>query len=84
MVSQMRYSRRILMEKIKNLSKLLILMSNRFAFMKVLSKYFDSEWSVSKIKVDEKLKTVGFDVKNHRLIIMTFDRILYYVDIPVS
>jgi hypothetical protein len=50
--------------------------------MKVLSKYFDSEWSVSKIKVDEKLKTVGFDVKNHRLIIVTYDRILYYVDIP--
>jgi hypothetical protein len=52
--------------------------------MKVLSKYFDSEWSVSKIKVSEKLKTVGFDVKNHRLIIMTFDRILYYVDIPMQ
>ncbi len=50
--------------------------------MKVLSKYFDSEWGVTKIKVDEKLKTVGFDVKNHRLIIMTFDRVLYYVDIP--
>ena len=51
--------------------------------MKVLSKYFDSEWSVSKIKVDERLKTVGFDVKNHRLIIMTYDRVLYYVDIPL-
>ena len=50
--------------------------------MKVLSKYFDSEWSVSKIKVNEQMKTVGFDVKNHRLIIMTYDRVLYYVDIP--
>lgn len=50
--------------------------------MKFLTKYFNSEWSVSKIKIDEKLKTVGFDVKNHRLIIITYDRILYYVDIP--
>lgn len=51
--------------------------------MKMFSKYFNSEWSCSKIKIEEKLKTVGFDVKNHRLIIMTYDRILYYVDIPV-
>lgn len=50
--------------------------------MKFITKYFNSEWSVSKIKVDEKLKTVGFDVKNHRLIIVTYDRIIYYVDIP--
>ena len=50
--------------------------------MKLISKYFNSEWSVSKIKIDEKLKTVGFDVKNHRLTIITYDRILYYVDIP--
>jgi len=50
--------------------------------MKMFSKYFNSEWSVSKIKIEEKLKTVGFDVKNHRLIIITYDRILYYVDIP--
>ena len=50
--------------------------------MKMFSKYFNSDWSVSKIKIDEKLKTVGFDVKNHGLIIITYDRILYYVDIP--
>ena len=50
--------------------------------MKLLSKYFNSEWSVSKIKIDEKLKSVAFDVKNHRLSIITYDRILYYVDIP--
>ena len=50
--------------------------------MKFLTKYFNSEWSATKIKIDEKLKTVGFDVKNHRLIIITYDRILYYVDIP--
>jgi len=55
---------------------------SKFSFMKVLSKYFDSEWSVTKIKIEERLKSVGFDVKNHKLIIMTFDRVLYYVDIP--
>jgi hypothetical protein len=50
--------------------------------MKFITKYFNSEWSATKIKVEEKLKTVGFDVKNHRLIIMTHERVLYYVDIP--
>lgn len=50
--------------------------------MKVISKYFNSEWSVSKIKVNESLKTVAFDVKNHRLCIITTERIIYYVDIP--
>jgi hypothetical protein len=50
--------------------------------MKVFSKYFNSEWSVSKIKIEEKIKTVGFDVKNHRLIIITYDRVLYYVTVP--
>ena len=48
----------------------------------MFSKYFNSEWSVSKIKVEEKVKTVGFDIKNHRLIVITYDRILYYVPIP--
>ena len=50
--------------------------------MSFLTKYFNSEWSATKIKVEEKLKAVGFDVKNHKLIIITHDRVLYYVDIP--
>ena len=50
--------------------------------MKVFSKYFGSEWSVSKIKVSERLKTVAFDAKNHKLTIITYDRILYNVPIP--
>lgn len=50
--------------------------------MKFITKYFNSEWSATKIKIEEKLKTVGFDAKNHRLIIITYDRLLYYVDIP--
>ena len=52
--------------------------------MSFLTKYFNSEWSVTKIKVEEKLKAVGFDVKNHKLIIITHDRVLYYVDIPAE
>ena len=74
------------MEKIKNLSNkkplLLYFIYYRLQFMKIFTKYFNSEWSATKIKVEEKLKTVGFDVKNHRLIIMTHERVLYYVDIP--
>lgn len=50
--------------------------------MKFINKYFNSEWSATKIKVEEKLKTVAFDVKNHRLVIMTHERVLYYMDIP--
>jgi hypothetical protein len=50
--------------------------------MKFFNKYFNSEWSATKIKVEEKFKTVAFDVKNHKLVIMTHDRILYYMDIP--
>ena len=74
---------RILKLKTKSLSKIKALYNlDRVSFMKMFSKYFNSEWSVSKIKIDEKLKTVGFDVKNHRLIIITYDRVLYYVDIP--
>ena len=50
--------------------------------MRLFAKYFNSEWSVSKVKIEEKFKTVGFDVKNHRLTIITQDRVIYYVDIP--
>ena len=50
--------------------------------MKYFGKYFNSEWSATKIKVDEKIKTVGFDQKNQKLVIVTYDRILYYVAIP--
>lgn len=50
--------------------------------MKVLNKYWDSELCLSKIKVNEKFKQVGFDVKNNRLSIVTYDRVIYFVDIP--
>jgi len=57
---------------------------SKLQFMSFLTKYFNSEWSATKIKVEEKLKAVGFDVKNHKLIIITHDRVLYYVDIPAE
>jgi phytoene dehydrogenase-like protein len=50
--------------------------------MKVFSKYFDSEWGVTKIKIDERFKTLAFDVKNHRLSIITHDRLIFNFDIP--
>ena len=51
-------------------------------FLKVLNKYWDSDLCLTKIKVNDKLKTVGFDTKNSRLTIVTNDRVIYFVDIP--
>lgn len=53
-----------------------------FQFLKVVNKYWDSDLCLSKVKVNEKLKTIGFDIKNDRLSIVTYDRTIYYVDIP--
>jgi hypothetical protein len=53
-------------------------------FMKVLNKYWDSDLCLTKIKVGEKMKTVGFDSKNRRLSIVTYDRVIYFVDIPMD
>ena len=54
----------------------------RFTFMKVLNKYWDSDLCLTKIKVNEKFKSIGFDTKNNRLAIVTHDRTIYFVDIP--
>ena len=51
-------------------------------FMKVINKYWDSDLCLSKIKVNEKFKTIGFDSKHDRLTIITTDRVLYFVDLP--
>lgn len=51
-------------------------------FMKVLNKYWDSDLCLTKIKVNEKFKSIGFDAKNNRLAIVTHDRTIYFVDIP--
>lgn len=50
--------------------------------MKVLNKYWDSELCLTKVKLEENAKTIGFDAKNNRLAIVTYDRNIYFVDIP--
>jgi len=50
--------------------------------MKVLNKYWDSDLCLTKIKVGEKCKTLGFDSKNRRLSIITYDRSIFFVDLP--
>lgn len=50
--------------------------------MKVVNKYWDSDLCLSKIKVNEEKKTIGFDIKNNRLAIVTNDRTIYFVDLP--
>lgn len=47
-----------------------------------MSKFFDNDLCLSKIKIDDKLKTIAFDEKNKRLAIMSYDRVMYYVDVP--
>ena len=54
----------------------------RLQFMKVLNKYWESDLCLTKIKVNEKSKTIGFDFKNNRLAIVTHDRTIYFVDLP--
>lgn len=50
--------------------------------MKVVNKYWDSDLCLTKIKVNEKFKALGFDQKNRRLTIVTGDRKIYYVNLP--
>ena len=50
--------------------------------MKIVTNFFDSELCLTKIKVDEAAKIIAFDEKNHRLTVMTHDRILYFFDVP--
>lgn len=44
--------------------------------------YFDNDLCLSKIKIDDKLKTIAFDSKNRRLVVASYDRVLYYMDLP--
>ena len=48
----------------------------------MVSKYFDSDLCLAKIKVDERLKTIAFDERKNRLTVMSYDRVLYFFDIP--
>jgi len=47
-----------------------------------VSKNFDSDLCLAKIKVDERCKTIAFDERNRRLTVMSHDRVLYFFDIP--
>ncbi len=50
--------------------------------MKVLNKYWESDMCLSKVKVNEDKKTIGFDIKNDRLAIVTHDRSIYFCELP--
>lgn len=39
---------------------------------------------MAKIKIDDKTKTIAFDDKNKRLAIMSYDRVMYYIDLPTE
>ena len=52
--------------------------------MKIINKYWDSELCLSKIKLEEGAKTIGFDAKNNRLAIVTYNRTIFFVDIPAE
>lgn len=54
----------------------------RLSVVKFLNKYFDHDLCLTKIKINEKIKQIGFDGKNGRMAIVTTDRTIYFVDIP--
>jgi len=54
----------------------------RLSFLKGVSDYFECDLCLAKVKIDDKFKTMAFDERNHRLAVMSFDRVLYYLDIP--
>jgi hypothetical protein len=54
----------------------------RLSVVKFLNKYFDHDLCLTKIKINEKIKQIGFDSKNGRMAIVTTDRTIYFVDIP--
>jgi len=56
----------------------------KLGFLRSMSKFFDNDLCLSKIKIDDKLKTIAFDEKNKRLSIMSYDRVMYYVDVPAE
>lgn len=53
-----------------------------FGLLKSVTKFFDNDLSCTKIKIDDKVKTIAFDDKNKRLAIMSYDRVMYYLDLP--
>jgi hypothetical protein len=54
----------------------------RLSFMSAISDYFECDLCLSKIKIEDKNKTIAFDEKNNRLAVVSFERVMYYIDIP--
>jgi hypothetical protein len=52
------------------------------SFLKSVSNYFAEDLSLAKIKIEDKLKSIAFDAKNNRLTVMSYDRVMYFIDIP--
>jgi hypothetical protein len=52
------------------------------SWMSFLDKYWESDLCLTKIKVNEQMKEIAFDVKNNKLVIATADRTIYFADIP--
>lgn len=52
------------------------------SWMGLVNKYFDSDACLSKIKLTEGVKSVGFDTKNEKLCIVTHERTMYFADVP--
>ena len=52
------------------------------AFLKGVSNYFETDLSLAKVKIDDKLKSIAFDEKNRRLTVMSYERVIYYIDVP--
>ncbi len=57
---------------------------SRLGFLGSFLKVFDNDLCLSKIKIDDKIKQIAFDNKNNRMAIMSYDRVMYYVDIPTK
>lgn len=56
----------------------------RLGFLKNVFKYYDTDLCIAKVKIEDKLKTIAFDDKNKRLAVMSYDRVMYYMDIPAE
>lgn len=52
------------------------------SFLKGVSNYFETDLSLAKVKIDDKLKSIAFDEKNRRLTVMSYERVIYFIDVP--
>lgn len=52
--------------------------------MSAINKFWEADMCLAKIKCGEPAKTIGFDVANRRLTIVTHDRTIYHAKIPME